>query len=111
MADSKWYIDFYRQFFTDKNNDDFKEEILNISTESINPPNNHADDVEVINPDEKTSEIPTELPILPLRGIVVYPETGVPLTVGQQRSIRLVDEAVANKRLIGLVSSKNPDID
>jgi ATP-dependent Lon protease len=111
MPDSKWFLDFYRQFFTDQNNDDFKEEILNILPEGINPPNLHADDVEVIRPEDKTSEIPSELPILPLRGIVVYPETGVPLTIGQQRSIRLVDEALANKRLIGLVTSKNPELD
>ena len=35
-------------------------------------------------------EIPDELPILPLRGLVVYPETAVPLMVGQPRSIRLI---------------------
>lgn len=112
MPDPKWYLDFYRQYFTDKNNDDFKEEILNISPDDLNTNNNsQGDDLEVVHPDDKSSEIPTELPILPLRGIVVYPETGVPLTIGQQRSIKLVDEAVANKRLIGLVSSKNPEID
>lgn len=111
MSDSKRFLDFYRQFFTDQNNDDFREEILNISPEDIDSTNLQADDIEVIGPENKTSEIPTELPILPLRGIVVYPETGVPLTIGQQRSIRLVDEAVASKRLIGLVTSKNPELD
>lgn len=111
MSDSKKFLDFYRQFFTDQNNDDFREEILNISPDEIDSANLQADDIEVVGPESKTSEIPTELPILPLRGIVVYPETGVPLTIGQQRSIRLVDEAVASKRLIGLVTSKNPDLD
>ncbi len=32
-------------------------------------------------------EIPDVLPILPLRGVVVYPQTGVPLTIGQPRSV------------------------
>ena len=63
--------------------------------------------------DEDLSEqIPPELPILPLRGVVVYPQTAVPLTIGQSRSIRLVDDVMAGEeRLIGLVASKDPDLD
>jgi len=55
--------------------------------------------------------IPDTLPILPLRGLVVYPQTAVPLTIGQQRSIRLVDDVMASNKLIGLVTSKNPDLE
>ena len=56
------------------------------------------------------SKIPSVLPILPLRGLVVYPETAVPLTIGQPRSIRLVDDVVASDyRLIGLVTSRDPE--
>lgn len=69
--------------------------------------------------DEKTTEstieennIPSELPILPLRGLVVYPQTAVPLTIGQPRSIRLVDDTVSgDQRLIGLVASRNPELE
>ncbi len=57
------------------------------------------------------SEIPEELPILPLRGLVVYPQTAIPLTVGQPRSMKLVDEAVAGDRLIGLVTAKDPELE
>src|SRR3972149_1878196 len=58
---------------------------------------------------EQVSRIPSELPILPLRGLIVYPQTAVPLTIGQPRSIRLVDEVVTgDERLIGLVSSRDP---
>jgi len=57
-------------------------------------------------------ELPDVLPILPLRGLVVYPETGVPLTIGQPRSIRLVDDVVAGDvRLIGLVASRDPELE
>jgi ATP-dependent Lon protease len=57
-------------------------------------------------------KIPDVLPILPLRGLVVYPDTAVPLTIGQPRSIRLVDDVVAGEeRLIGLVASKNPELE
>lgn len=57
----------------------------------------------------RSVKIPPELPILPLKGIVVFPETAIPLTIGQPRSIRLVDDAVAGaaSRLIGLITSKN----
>lgn len=60
---------------------------------------------------QKIPEIPDELPILPLRGVVVFPHTGVPLTIGQPRSIKLVDDVVASDRMVGLVASKNPDLE
>jgi len=61
---------------------------------------------------EMLENIPTVLPILPLRGVVVYPQTAVPLTIGQPRSIRLVDDVVTgNERLIGLVASKDPELE
>ena len=60
---------------------------------------------------ENEREIPDELPILPLRGVVVYPQTGVPLTVGQKRSIKLIDDVVAGKQLVGLVASRDPDLE
>ncbi len=60
---------------------------------------------------ETEPRIPTELPILPLRGLVVYPQTAVPIRVGQPRSIRLIDDAVVSKQPIGLVASKNPEIE
>ena len=58
------------------------------------------------------NQIPSILPILPLRGLVVYPQTAVPLTIGQSRSIRLVDDVMAgDERLIGLVASSNPELE
>jgi ATP-dependent Lon protease len=57
------------------------------------------------------SDIPDVLPILPLRGVVVYPQTGVPLTIGQARSIRLVDDVVSGNRLVGLVASRDPELE
>ena len=62
-------------------------------------------------PDSSLLQVPSHLPILPLRGVVVYPMTAMPLRVGQPRSIRLVDDAVSKKRLIGLVTSRDPDLE
>jgi len=60
---------------------------------------------------QEASKYPDVLPILPLRGVVVYPQTAVPLTVGQPRSIRLVDEVVSADKLVGLVAAINPELE
>ena len=66
-------------------------------------------------PDHETDDknegqkFPDVLPILPLRGVVVYPNSAVPLTVGQARSIKLVDDVVGGDKLVGLVAALNPD--
>lgn len=56
-------------------------------------------------------DVPEEIPILPLRGVVVYPQTAIPLTVGQPRSIKLVDDVVNQDRLVGLVMAKDPELE
>jgi len=59
-----------------------------------------------------SNPLPEFLPILPLRGVVVYPTTAVPLTVGQPRSIRLVDEVTAGEsKLVGLVAARDPELE
>ncbi|MFN2215487.1 MAG: endopeptidase La, partial [Anaerolineales bacterium] len=58
---------------------------------------------------EESIKFPEIIPILPLRGVVVFPQTAVPLTIGQTRSIKLVDDAAGGDRLIGLVASRKPD--
>ena len=55
--------------------------------------------------------ISDDLPVLPLRGVVIYPMMWLPLPIGQERSIRLVEKTLPNNRIIALVTSKNEDID
>jgi ATP-dependent Lon protease len=57
----------------------------------------------------KATEVPDTLAILPLRGVMVYPLSALPLRVSQQRSIRLIDDATLHRTPIGLVTSKFPD--
>ena len=52
-----------------------------------------------------------DLPVLPLRGLVVYPMSWFPLPVGQRRSIRLVEESLPANRMIVLVASKDEAIE
>ncbi len=55
--------------------------------------------------------IPAELPVLPLRGTVAYPDLVMPLIVGREKSIRLVDEAMSKDKMIAIITQKNPDIE
>jgi ATP-dependent Lon protease len=64
-----------------------------------------------VSDDQSGPNFPDVLPILPLRGVVVYPQTAVPLTVGQPRSIRLVDDVVGGDKLVGLVTALNPELE
>ena len=51
----------------------------------------------------------TELPILPLRDTVVFPDSITPLAIGQERSIRLIDDVVSADRELALVTVLNSD--
>ncbi|HJS18592.1 MAG TPA: endopeptidase La [Anaerolineales bacterium] len=95
-------------------NDDDENELLSmivpsmfsktLSRENIS---NETDSAQTTN----STKYPEILPILPLRGVVVYPQTAVPLTVGQPRSIKLVDEVVGGDKLVGLLASTNPELE
>ena len=56
-------------------------------------------------------EIPAELPVLPLKETVVFPDSMTPLAIGQERSIRLVDDVVGGERLLALVTVRDPDVE
>ena len=55
----------------------------------------------------KEGEMPDDLPILPLRNTVIFPGVIAPITAGRDKSIRLIQEANAGNRLIGVVAQKN----
>ena len=57
------------------------------------------------------SSISDDLPVLPLRGIVVYPMMWLPLTIGQERSIQLVEDALPQSRIIALVTSRDESLE
>jgi ATP-dependent Lon protease len=62
-------------------------------------------------PSEQVDEIPAELPVLPLKETVVFPDSMTPLAIGQERSIRLVDDVVGGERLLALVTVRDADIE
>lgn len=56
-------------------------------------------------------QIPDILPILPLKNTVLFPGVVIPITVSRDKSIRLVREVYKKKRVIGVVSQKNAEIE
>ena len=55
---------------------------------------------------ETPLEIPAELPILPLRDTVLFPNSFMPLAVAREASVRLIDEATATGRMIGVFTQR-----
>ncbi|CAG5082581.1 endopeptidase La [Parvicella tangerina] len=55
--------------------------------------------------------LPEELAILPLRNNVLFPGVVMPITVGRDKSIKLIQDAYNNKRQIAVVSQKNGDVE
>jgi ATP-dependent Lon protease len=52
-------------------------------------------------------EIPTTLPVLPLKETVVFPQSVSPLAIGQERSVRLVDDVLEGERMLALVTVRD----
>ncbi len=115
MAATRWHItpeEITR--WTNEEEDEFMGDwildFLKFQTESSQqmpslPDDSPSDEAVLV----ENPQIPAELPILPLRGLVVYPLTAVPLTIGQPRSIRLVDDVANSERLIGLIAARDPE--
>ena len=53
--------------------------------------------------------LPGELPVLPLRDSVTYPDTLTPLAIGQERSVQLVNDVLVGDRMLVMVASREPD--
>ena len=64
---------------------------------------------EELRKDEEPPKIPEVLPVLPLRDIVIFPFMIVPLYVSRERSIKAVDQALADNRMILLAAQKRQD--
>ena len=85
-----------------------KEEEFENKSDDVEDAEN-AESVEII--DENGSESTMKLPLLPLRGMVVFPFMIVHLDVGRDRSVAALDETMVNNRKVFLVAQKNDDTD
>jgi len=60
---------------------------------------------------DRPLSIPSELAVLPLRDTVLFPNSFMPLAVARESSVRLVDDAVAGGKLIGVFTQRDPTLD
>jgi len=75
---------------------------------------NDGDFIPLISEEEEevivNAEMPDSLPILPLKNTVLFPGVVLPITVGREKSLRLVKEAYNNDGTIGTVCQHDPEI-
>ena len=67
--------------------------------------------LEDVSSGERPLAIPPELPILPLRDTVLFPNSFMPLAVARESSVRLIDEAIASGRLVGVFTQRDAAIE
>lgn len=75
--------------------------------------NDDEDFIPIISEEDNSGEelvVPETLPILPLRNTVLFPGIVVPITVGRDKSIKLIREAFKKDKIIGTVAQRNPNI-
>ena len=74
-----------------------------------------AEFIPLITPEEEetmnNADFPSEIPILPLRNNVLFPGVVIPITVGRDKSIKLVLKANKEDKIIGVVAQKNQDVE
>src|SRR5438876_5046053 len=60
---------------------------------------------------DRPMAIPSELPILPLRDTVLFPNSFMPLAVARESSVRLIDDAIANGKLIAVFTQRDAAVE
>ena len=62
-------------------------------------------------PSDEAVVIPNELPILPLRDTVLFPNSFMPLAVARESSVQLIDDAIAGSKIIGVVTQRDASVE
>jgi ATP-dependent Lon protease len=68
-------------------------------------------DLEELSTGDRPIAVPDELPILPLRDTVLFPNSFMPLAVARESSVRLIDEAISGGKLIGVFTQRDASIE
>lgn len=88
-------------------------EKLNIVLSELDTQEDRGDSFPIFTSEEeegiKKEDFPEVLPILPVKNTVLFPGVVMPITVGRQRSVRLVKKAYKGDRVLGVVSQSNPN--
>jgi len=67
--------------------------------------------IEIADEVERPLQVPPELPVLPLRDTVLFPNSFMPLAVARESSVRLVEDASAGNRVIGVFTQREAALD
>jgi ATP-dependent Lon protease len=89
--------------------------ILTLDKLSLQDFDTEADLIPLLTPEDEeemiNEELPKSLPILPLRNTVLFPGVVIPITAGRDKSIKLINDANAAGKVIGVVAQINEDIE
>ncbi len=92
-----------------------KHKILTLDNLSQQEFDSEAELIPLLTPEDEEEmnkeQLPESLPILPLRNMVLFPGVVIPITAGRDKSIKLIDDANADGKIIGVVAQKNEDIE
>ena len=87
--------------------------ILTIDNLSLQEFDSEAELIPLLTPEDEeemnNEELPESLPILPLRNMVLFPGVVIPITAGRDKSIKLINDANASGKNIGVVAQKNEE--
>jgi ATP-dependent Lon protease len=64
-----------------------------------------------VEPEPEQLELPAVFPILPLKDTVVFPQSMAPLAIGQERSVRVIDDVAAGDRMVALIATRDPSVE
>ena len=68
-------------------------------------------DLEEVSTGDRPLTVPDELPILPLRDTVLYPNSFMPLAVARESSVKLIDEAISAGKLVGVFTQRDAGVE
>ena len=92
-----------------------KQRILNIDNLSLQELDTDAELIPLMTPEDEeemnNEPLPESLPILPLRNMVLFPGVVIPITAGRDKSIKLINDANAGGKIIGVVAQKDESVE
>lgn len=91
------------------------EKIISLDNLSLQDFNENAEFIPLFSQDDEEAmnkeEVPSELSILPLRNMVLFPGVVIPITAGRDKSIKLIGDAMKGDKTIGVVAQLNEDVE
>ena len=92
-----------------------QQKIITLDNMSLHELDSEAELIPLLTPEDEeemnNEDLPGDIAILPLRNTVLFPGVVIPITAGRDKSIKLINDANAAGKVIGVVSQKNEDVE